>query len=91
MGIQNIISRIDHHADLFEKMMVKLGVRDELTQIDNIGPVYRRAAMRCVGCTGAEECETWLDTNAEPADAPEYCRNRALFARLKAAMPQELK
>ena len=91
MGIQNIIARIDRHSELFEKMMARIGVRDKLADIDNIGPVYRRAAMRCVGCTGTEECETWLEEHEHAEEAPEYCRNRALFARLKAAMPEESK
>ncbi len=91
MGIQNIISRLDHHANLFEKMIVKLGVRNEMAELGNIGPVYRRAAMRCVGCSAVEECEKWLDEDTQDPEAPEYCRNRALFARLNAAMPQKLK
>ncbi len=91
MGIQNIISRIDHDADLFEKMMVKLGVRDEMAELENIGAVYRRAAMRCVDCSAVEECEKWLDEDKQDSEAPKYCRNRALFARLNAATPQKLK
>lgn len=91
MGLQSFISRIDHHAGLLEKMMNKLGVRGKLDELNNIGPVYRRAAMRCVSCSAAEECETWLEEDEQGSEAPEYCRNRALFARLKEAMPQESK
>ena len=90
MRLQSIISRIDRHADLFEKMMAKLGVREEMAEIHNVGPVYRRAAMRCMGCTNSEECKAWLDTTTKACEAPDYCRNRALFERLKAqmALPQ---
>lgn len=85
MKFQNFISRIDRHADLFNKMTEKLGVREDLAEMDNVGPVYRRAAMRCLSCANAGDCGNWLDKRNEPEDAPAYCRNRGLFARLKAA------
>ncbi|WP_136661088.1 DUF6455 family protein [Nitratireductor sp. XY-223] len=85
MNFQRFLSRIDRHADLFERMTAKLGLRKDLAELNNVGPIYRRAAMRCLSCDKAGECEAWLETRNEPANAPEYCRNRGLFSRLKAA------
>ncbi|MCY6380903.1 DUF6455 family protein [Hoeflea prorocentri] len=87
MKFQNFISRIDRHADLFNKMTEKLGVREDLADMNNVGPVSRRAALRCLSCANADDCENWLDKRTEPEEAPSYCRNRGLFARLKAAHP----
>ena len=84
MKFQRVLSRIDHHADLFERMTAKLGLRKELSELNNVGPIYRRAAIRCLSCDKAGECEAWLDARNEPEDAPDYCRNRGLFSRLKA-------
>ncbi|WP_419913503.1 DUF6455 family protein [Hoeflea sp.] len=93
MRFRQILSRIDRHADLFERMTAKLGLRNDLAELNNVGPVYRRAAMRCLSCDKAEECAAWLDIRNEPANAPDYCRNRGLFSRLKAshALQHELK
>lgn len=66
-------------------MTEKLGLREDLADMNNVGPVYRRAAMRCLSCAKADDCENWLAKQTEPEEAPSYCRNRGLFSRLKAA------
>ena len=87
MGIASIIARIDRHADLFERMLTTLGLRDRMSELNNVGPVYRRATMRCVGCTGADDCADWLREHEHAEDAPDYCRNLALLARLRQDLP----
>ena len=91
MGIATLIARFDRHADLFERMLTTLGLRDRMSELRNVGPVYRRATMRCVGCTGADECAHWLDEHDHAEEAPEYCRNLALMARLKSDLQDESK
>lgn len=91
MGIASLIARFDRHADLFERMLTTLGLRDRMSELNNVGPVYRRATMRCVGCTGADKCATWLDEHEHAEDAPDYCRNLALMARLKSDLQDQSK
>ena len=87
MLFQSYIGRIDRHARLFDKMLVSLGLRDSMAELNNVGPVYRRATMRCVGCDSADKCVTWLDEHEHAQEAPEYCRNRALLHRLRQDLP----
>jgi hypothetical protein len=87
MLFQSFLARIDRHAVLFDRMLASLGLRDRMAELNNVGPVYRRAAMRCVGCDSAEKCATWLDEHEHAEEAPEYCRNRALFTRLHQDLP----
>ncbi len=82
MKIPDILNRIRRHSELFETMANKLRVRDRLIQVSGNAGVYRRASMRCLSCRNADACEQWLDLAREPDEAPGYCRNRALFARL---------
>ena len=91
MGIASLIARFDRHADLFDRMLTTLGLRERMRELKNVGPVYRRATMRCVGCSGADDCVTWLDQHEQAEEAPEYCRNLALLARLKASYADDSK
>ncbi|MEM9107681.1 MAG: DUF6455 family protein [Pseudomonadota bacterium] len=91
MGIASIIARFDRHADLFDRMLTTLGLRDRMSELKNVGPVYRRATMRCAGCSGAEKCASWLDEHEHAEEAPSYCRNLALMERLKIDIENESK
>ncbi len=79
MGYFNILDRISAKADLMDRMMRKLGVRDAVKDMPDAPSVMRSATVRCLSCGHAGECASWLDQAAEPAHAPSYCRNRELF------------
>ncbi|NIY96262.1 hypothetical protein HC022_08370 [Salipiger sp. HF18] len=70
---------VDHMAttlglDLEEQMMRG---RLSLSQLED-------AVLNCTGCTQPCACEQWLGAQAETApDAPDYCRNAALFENLR--------
>ena len=76
----------NRHATLVDHMASTLGVdleekimRGRLTygQLDD-------AVLACTGCTQPCACEQWLGAQAETApDAPDYCRNAALFENLR--------
>jgi|GEM_PF-414568 len=83
MRFSGILARLSRHADLFEVMIRKLGVRDRMLALDDAPSVYRRANMRCLSCSQAEACGQWLETALDPGEAPDYCKNKALFARLE--------
>ena len=83
MRFTNFLSRMSRHADLFEAMTQKLGVKDRLLDLNNSASVFRRANARCLTCGHAEQCSAWLDMVEEPEAAPDYCRNKSLFARLE--------
>ena len=83
MKIPDILKRITRHNELFEAMTEKLHVRDTLLKISENGGVYRRASMRCLSCRNADACEQWLADIPEAHEAPDYCRNKALFTRLE--------
>lgn len=83
MRFSSILARISRHADLFEAMANKLGVRDKIFELNGAPSVYRRANMRCLSCGNADACSEWLESGAEASEAPDYCRNKTLFARLE--------
>ena len=75
------------HADLVDRMANAVGVdlEEKIMQgkIDFDG--ISDAVLNCVGCTGVPACENWLAAHAAGAETPpEMCRNRDLFALLKA-------
>lgn len=74
------------HSALLQKMAYALDV--DLGQALLDGRLaqfpYRDLVSRCAGCDGTQDCERWLDAHmAGAAEAPAYCRNRAVFAHLK--------
>lgn len=79
MGYFNLLDRISTKADLMERMMGKLHVREAVKEMPDAPSVMRNATIRCLGCGHAQECASWLETEVEPARAPGYCRNRDLF------------
>ncbi len=83
MRFSSILARISKHADLFEAMANKLGVRERIFELNDAAAVYRRANMRCLSCGHAEVCSQWLESETDAEEAPDFCRNKTLFARLE--------
>ena len=78
---------LKRHAILVDRMATTLGVDLEekimegKLEFDGLSD----AVLACSGCSNPDECEKWLDAQAEGADAaPGICRNTELFERLKA-------
>ncbi len=83
----DIFRKLDRHADLVNRMAstVAADLDEALMRGKLGGQELRDAVMRCMGCEGGPECPDWLADHQEgAADTPEYCRNRDLFAALKA-------
>ena len=74
------MERMATKADLMERMMRKLDVREAISDMPAAPSVLRNAALRCMTCGHTGECRSWLDENQAPAHAPTYCRNKDLFA-----------
>ncbi len=78
---------LKRHAALVDRMATTLGVDLEQKimegKLDFDG--LSDAVLACSGCSNPDECEKWLDAQAETGGAaPEVCRNSDLFERLKA-------
>ncbi|WP_421859107.1 DUF6455 family protein [Oricola sp.] len=68
---------------LFQAMVDKLRMRLALTNRPNSAAVMKRASERCAECDREDSCVSWMATNAEPDEAPYFCKNHDLFERLK--------
>ena len=82
----NIFKRLDHHADLVNRMANTVGadLEESLMRGQLSGQTLRSAVLRCVGCEGGSECPDWLAAHeAGSEQTPSYCRNSDLFAALK--------
>ena len=82
----NIFKRLDHHADLVNRMADTVGadLEESLLRGELSGQTLRSAVMRCTKCEGGAECPDWLEAHRDgAAQAPAYCRNGDLFAQLK--------
>ena len=80
--------KIDEHTDLVCRMADALGV--DLTaemQAGRMAPEeFRATVIRCVGCTGADDCSHFLSTHPDGAEkTPDYCRNKDLLETLRGA------
>ncbi len=75
------------HAELVDRMANTLGLDlEELAMAGQlrIGTVSD-AVLACAGCSNPNGCERWLDLqDTHSAEPPQICRNRDLFAELKA-------
>jgi hypothetical protein len=77
--------RIDRHSELFQRMAEATGtdLRDALVDGRLNAHQLPAAIWRCTACTSVEECGHWLAEHGPgSAEAPDYCRNRELLARL---------
>lgn len=79
---------LKRHAALVDRMANSLGVDLEQKIIEGKMPVEALGDMilACTGCANPETCVRWLEQDRpEQAEAaPDYCRNRDAFARLRA-------
>ncbi|MCY0094677.1 DUF6455 family protein [Hoeflea ulvae] len=89
MSTFDYFSRLTQRADLMEGMMKKLAVIDEVKAMPGHGGVLRRAANRCLTCEQTEACGQWLSDAENPDEAPGYCRNHDLFARVRSKLDAE--
>lgn len=83
MAIFSIFERAFHHFDLMDRMMNAVGVTERFKTLPGSANVLRRAAARCRQCKDAGGCQALLNTNESLDEAPDFCRNHDLFARLK--------
>lgn len=82
MSILTFIDRILNRPDLMMRMIRTLGLTDRIAELPDAARVLRRAAVRCETCSAPEECAHWLEDHAAASEAPAYCRNGDLFARM---------
>lgn len=66
----------------FEWMMRTLGVKSRIEALPNSDAVLSRAKARCQDCSSPGACDEWLESHPSASEAPDYCRNHDLFARL---------
>lgn len=83
MSLLNMFNRMLARSELFDRMVDTLGVREAMAEKSGHGNLMRRAVSRCMGCQDGGACENWLETHDTAAEAPHYCRNHDMFARLK--------
>ncbi|MCD2171781.1 DUF6455 family protein [Rhizobium sp. C4] len=86
MSILNYFIRVNEHAMLLEAMTAKLGLTAHLEELPDHRNVMKRAGQRCLACSRPHDCADWLEDNDEPEQAPRFCRNRDLFARMRDQM-----
>ena len=74
---------IRRHATLVDRMATARGLdlEEEMLRGALSIPDLDDAVLRCTGCSAPCACEAWLDQPTP--DAPDYCRNGALFDALK--------
>ncbi len=78
------------HAELVDRMATTLGLDlEELAmagqlRIDTVGDVV----LACTGCSNPNGCDRWMALQeGTVSDPPQICRNKDMFADLKAGKP----
>ncbi|MFC7703144.1 DUF6455 family protein [Plastorhodobacter daqingensis] len=80
------LTKLDLHAGLVNRMGDVLGADLGVALVEGrlSGQELRGAVLRCCGCGSESACDRWLEDHRAGAEAaPAYCRNEALFERLK--------
>ena len=79
------LKKLDRHSQLMQSMAGRVGVdlSEKVAEGGTAMRNYRQAVSRCMSCDGVEACQHWLAEHDHAEAAPEYCRNRAMFAELK--------
>ncbi|KQB13367.1 hypothetical protein H9N28_02140 [Rhodobacter capsulatus] len=86
---------LNRHAALMNRMAQALGVNltEMMLQGKLGGDDWREAVVRCSDCPEPTDCLHWLSEHDEEsgrakpaAEAPDYCTNREMMARLRAAL-----
>ena len=83
----SMLAKIERHSALVTRMTeatgadVVAGMTDgTISETD-----LRRSVVNCMRCRMVGPCEDWLEETGEgPAQAPEFCRNKAMMDRLSA-------
>lgn len=83
MPLMSLYRRMMRQADLVEQMIDTVGLRDALQERPDHANVLSRAASRCMMCDEPSACRRWLAEHDSADEAPPYCRNHAMFERLK--------
>ncbi len=89
MGLIAYFRGLFESATRIHRMVRTLKLQDEISENDTNGSVMRRAYLRCNTCEQPGACENWLENHETAKEAPAYCRNRDLFARLTARIEAE--
>ena len=81
----SMLEKVERHSALVNRM-------GDATGADFVGGITRgdlselnlqNAVLNCMHCRMTGPCEDWLEETGEgPAEAPEFCRNKALMDRL---------
>jgi Family of unknown function (DUF6455) len=82
MNFFSYLKGMNKGGELKDAMAAKLGLKQAMDALPDHANVHERAQKRCMTCNNAAECATWLATENTPSEAPEYCRNHDLFARI---------
>lgn len=83
MGISAMMTRIAVKSGLIEQMMTTLDVRDRFAGVPGGQEALRTAVLRCMSCGKPDACSAWLAEHGSAEEAPDFCRNHDLFARLR--------
>jgi Family of unknown function (DUF6455) len=80
-----MLERILYHAELMDRMMVRVGVDAAIAVRPDRGMAWYEARTRCIGCCNERQCRDWLapleiDASSEP---PEFCCNAEFFRALR--------
>lgn len=78
--------KVDKHSELMGAMSDRVGIDlgAEVADGHISETKYRQALMRCTQCEAVGECQGFLKETDHADEAPGYCRNRGMFAELKA-------
>lgn len=78
--------QMKHHEQLVARMAETLGLDldEEVMKAHLSEEDVQDAVLSCTGCTQPHECDHWLAAHHDVGETPDYCRNTALFHRLKA-------
>jgi hypothetical protein len=74
--------RVERQARLFNEMIERLDADPGAAARDGRGRGFDEASRRCLWCSYARECRTWLDEGGSGA-APLFCPNAAYFDRVR--------
>lgn len=79
-------AHLRRHRALVNRMAETLGLDldEEVIKAHLAEDEVEDAVMSCTGCTQPGECDHWLASQDRAEAAPDYCRNAALFDRLRA-------
>ncbi|MDF2141580.1 DUF6455 family protein [Paenirhodobacter sp. CAU 1674] len=85
---------LNRHAALMNRMAEVLGVdlTEAMAKGQLSGEGWREAVVRCTSCDDPTACQHWLaghDGDEGAAEAPDYCNNRLMMARLRQAIELE--